>query len=481
MARQNFVVEYPKFARDRGAGFWLKPNNWLASRQKFRADNSREWRSRNEGAIPVERSELGLRTRSLQYLGLTPQMDEPVRIVILGDPGDGDKSQHGLLPLIRSLKPDFMILNGDVAYPSGRAQDYIEGFFEPYNDMGIPIWAVPGNHEYYSPHKGLEFVDVFCGRKLGELWQRYGLKFVPQPGTYWEVMEPDGPRLSIIGIDSGHSGNLDTGEASDAAQMVWLKGRLEAAEASGRKVILLFHIPVLVNGKIDGKAKLVRLHQMIASHTCVKAVICGHEHSYQKYRGDVFGEALKQIGGVGPVGVAPVYFVSGGGGAFLAVPPENPGALPYWIEEVHPDIASWRALTGGNAGIGLWRSGVGRIKKILPMSSEPNLKLGKAGFLDDVVASVRQRLAKTKLSRSAVDQMLAYAQDAEIADPDKASYLSLLLVEIYSHYTTITPVLMKELETLYDATVTYVAIQNTHPLPDPALVDACKRLPPIVL
>jgi len=145
------------------------------------------------------------------------------------------------------------------------------------------------------------------------------------------------------------------------------------------------------------------------------------------------------------------------------------------------DIASWRELTGGNAGIGLWRSGVGRIKKILPMRSEPNLRLGKGGFLDDVVASVRQRLAKTKFSRSGVDQMLAYAQEAEIADPDKASYLSLLLVEIYSDRTTITPVLMKELESLYDATVTYVAIQNTNPLPDPALVDACKRLPAIVL
>ncbi len=481
--RADFTVEYPKFARNRGAGFWINPVNWVASRRKFRADYSREWRKTNEAAIPNNTlSEPLPRTRSLEYLGLFPTESKPIRIVILGDPGDGDKSQHGLLPLIRSLEPDFMILNGDVAYPSGRERDYKEGFFEPYNDLGIPIWAVPGNHEYYSPRKGAEFVEVFCGHQE-ELWQRFGLKFVRQPGTYWELMGTNGqPELSIIGIDSGHSGNLDTGKDSDADQMSWLKERLTEADKHARKVILLFHIPLLVNGKIDGKAKLVRLHQMIASHSCVKAVICGHEHNFQKYSDEVFRAALEKIGGVTPVGKAPVYFVSGGGGAFLAVPPDREALAKeadkaFLFEEVWPDLATWEAFTGASVGMGLWRSGWERVKNSLPIKTQAKAQLGKGGFLNDVVASARKRLAGTKFSRTGLDQMLAFMQEAEFLDPDKASYLSLLLVEIYPNTTTITPVLMPELEMIYDPKVTHVAIQNTNPLPDPKLVDQCKGKP----
>jgi hypothetical protein len=488
MAREDFVVEYPKFTRNRGAGFWLRPANWYAARNHNKRDNSREWRAKNEKNIPPSGPGMLPRTRSWSYLDLAATSEKPIRVIILGDPGDGDKSQHGLLPLIRSLAPDFMILNGDVAYPAGRLQDYIEGFFEPYNDLGIPIWAVPGNHEYYSPHQGREFVDVFCRREMHDVWDRYGLRFRPQPGTYWEISDPTCANVSIIGIDTGHSGNLDSQQDSDEEQIGWLKQRLTAADETSTKVILLFHIPALVNGQIDRKAKLSRLHEQIGSHKCVRAVICGHEHNYQEYENEVFHSALKKIGDVSiDKADAPRYYVSGGGGAYLSVPPFHPrpdqykgepnypAEPPFRIATVFPNIAEWRQLIGGNATIGLWRSAFSRLRRTTVRTDSRDSRTGNKSLLQEAVSKARQQLAKSGLSKTNVDKKLAWLQELEVSDPDKASLLSLLSIEIWPNRTTITPVFLKELDELYDEDVTVVSIRNRNPQPNPDRVKYCER------
>jgi len=88
------------------------------------------------------------------------------RFLILGDTGEGDYSQYGTLPMIRAMRPSFVLINGDVAYPAGRNEDFERGFFTPYRGLNVPIWATPGNHEYYSTLKGAEFFGLF-GRICG--------------------------------------------------------------------------------------------------------------------------------------------------------------------------------------------------------------------------------------------------------------------------------------------------------------------------
>src|SRR5829696_4898866 len=152
---------FPKLSGLRGPGFWLNPINWVASRKKFRRDHTVEWRQRYEHDSPAAPD------RVTDFTELTGQqhLSEGFSFIILGDTGEGDKSQYALLPLIRALKPDFMVINGDLAYPAGSEDDFLEGFFQPYQNLGIPIWAVPGNHEYYSPQNGREFFDLFCTAK----------------------------------------------------------------------------------------------------------------------------------------------------------------------------------------------------------------------------------------------------------------------------------------------------------------------------
>ncbi len=90
----------------------------------------------------------------------------------------------------------FAVLASDVIYPVGSADDYGPKFFQPYRDYQAPIYAIPGNHDWYEDLAG--FMRVFCDdapplppapapRPLGRAWLRSLLWHRPRPG--------DGARL----------------------------------------------------------------------------------------------------------------------------------------------------------------------------------------------------------------------------------------------------------------------------------------------
>ena len=55
----------------------------------------------------------------------------------------------------------FAVIASDVIYPAGSADDYDDKFFRPYQDYRAPIYAIPGNHDWYDGLGG--FMRVFCG------------------------------------------------------------------------------------------------------------------------------------------------------------------------------------------------------------------------------------------------------------------------------------------------------------------------------
>jgi 3',5'-cyclic AMP phosphodiesterase CpdA len=440
-------VIYPRFAKDRGVRYWLRPGNLWAARFKFmRRDHSNDWRRKFEQAGPTVHP-----SRSVPFSRLLPSGGQTTkfRFLILGDTGEGDRSQYGLLPLIRSLDPDFMVINGDLAYPAGRHDDFVDGFFEPYRNLGIPIWAVPGNHEYYSPNDGQEFFEIFCTEKWGQLWADHGLVLRPQPGTYWELREPFAqtsldkrmplghPPLALIGLDSGKAGNLDRDDSgsADDRQYNWLESRLRAAERDGFKVIVLFHIPALVNGKNEPKLGLGRLHQILASSKNVRLVVCGHIHNSQQYEPAVFAKYLQDVHKATPQG--PIdYIVSGGGGASLGSPIfEGP-----YKASTFPTPADWKA-------------NIKRTKKILSWAP----------------------LAESSLGKLAIT---AY-EDAE-GDEDAAKWLSFLLVDVDNGAVKVTPVFMEDIAKLFPSGQR-IEITNPATRVGPVEQATCLQTPPIIL
>ncbi|GEM_PF-1846841 len=444
-------LRYPEFAKDRGPGYWLRWGNIVAARRKiFRPDFSNQWRYMFGDPPTPDRSVAF--SRLLEPDRLRP---DGFRFLILGDTGEGDASQYGLVPLLRALKPDFMIINGDVAYPAGRtsanhgSDDYVCGLFQPYRDFNCPIWAVPGNHEYYGEGRGREFHDVFCSQTYAGRWENYGLRFVPQPAMFWELRDPERRNdLVVIGIDSGQAANLDgtskkwwqiwkKTHPGDPQQHDWLAERLGRAQRDGHSVIIMFHIPALVREQHDGKTHLTTLHQIIGSHSCVKLVVCGHEHNYQHYSPAIFERYLQDVHQAHGANPDLRYIVSGGGGAYLTTTAFKSGR--YASDCLYPTLDQWKELS----------------------------RIG------------RKTVDALGLSKTAVARGVSLIEDAALTDADQAQFLSFLLVTVDRRgpktVTTVTPVFMDDVQKMYahlpDNTV--VDVTDRNPRVDPAAINAC--------
>jgi len=331
-----------------------------------------------------------------------------------------------------------MIINGDIAYPAGRIKeedrnndDYLAGFFEPYRKLDMPIWTVPGNHEYYANGQGREYYETFCTRKYARRWSEYGLRLVPQPGTYWELKEPESNiPLVVIGVDTGKAGNLDGYRKtrsklfrSDDKQHAWLERRLVKADEEGRKVIVLFHIPALSRERNIEKIHIQKLHQIIASHNSVRLVICGHDHNYQGYDHATFARYLdenkphlqSQL-------CSTEYIVSGGGGAYLT---STDFKLGFW------DRLMGKKRYGAN---------------ILYPTPQQWTDYAKFGH------RVMDRLG---MNKTFIGRLVSIKEKDSLSDIDAAQYLNLLLVEVNTDNPAgdfsivVTPVFMDNLRELF--------------------------------
>nr|BFE28727.1 metallophosphoesterase [Actinomadura rugatobispora] len=294
------------------------------------------WQSRNDVIAKVFGDPSnGIRRRCVSALaergtraGFTMhRSDEAFSFLLLGDTGEGDRSQYAVVPpaLRVGADTDFMVIVSDVIYPSGEAADYPEKFFRPYKDYPGPIYAVPGNHDWYDGLRG--FLRVFCdldldcrpepwkgalgfvprllwrrsgpvdGKALAEARERY--RGAPgqhalQPGPYWVI---DTPALRIVGIDTGITGGLDR------AQGAWLR----EVSAGPKPKLLITGKPLYVDdsvrpGEIEGGGTVDAIVKDPEHHYV--AAIGGDIHNYQRYPVRVGDRTLQ-------------YLVTGGGGAFM--------------------------------------------------------------------------------------------------------------------------------------------------------------------
>ncbi|MFI1487492.1 metallophosphoesterase family protein [Streptomyces sp. NPDC020747] len=247
--------------------------------------------------------------------------------MVIGDTGEGDDPQYAVVPGFLKVSQDtrFAVLASDVVYPVGTADDYGTKFHRPYKDYQAPIYAIPGNHDWYEDLQG--FMRVFCEapplmpeaapRPLTPAWLRSLLWHKPrstdeqrlaearklrsapaqqavQPGPYWAV---DAGPVRIIGIDTGLLGTVD------AEQGRWLR---EVSEGDTPK-ILVTGSPLYVDAEhhpcpIDGGGTVDDIVRDPDHHYV--AAIGGDIHNYQRYPVTVDGRTIQ-------------YVVAGGGGAFM--------------------------------------------------------------------------------------------------------------------------------------------------------------------
>ncbi|WNI14119.1 metallophosphoesterase family protein [Actinacidiphila sp. ITFR-21] len=247
--------------------------------------------------------------------------------LLIADTGEGDDPQYAVVPGLLAVGADtrFAVLSSDVLYPVGSANEYGPKFYRPYRDYRAPIYAVPGNHDWYDGLTG--FMRVFCrapqlrasprpavfsrGWWRSLLWKSPDtpddaaldrarlMRSAPaqaaeQPGPYWAL--DTGP-LRIIGIDTGLLGDIDRQQGE------WLR----RVSRGPRPKILVTGSPIYVDGEhhpcaIEGGGTVDEVVRD-PGNTFV-AAIGGDIHNYQHYPVDVDDRRIE-------------YVVSGGGGAFM--------------------------------------------------------------------------------------------------------------------------------------------------------------------
>lgn len=280
---------------------------------------------------------------------------ERAAFLVLGDPGEGDASQYCLVPglLNRGADTDFLCIASDVIYPAGGVNEYETKFYRPYERYPAPIYAVPGNHDWYDGLHG--FMRHFCGarrerkprpdpaaegqrsrvqralhllrrlvwclvwrlvwrappaadeekiERMRELRGHPGQR-ARQPGPYFALEA--GPLL-LVGIDTGITGQIDR------EQGAWLE---RVSRSSTKPKILLTGTPLYADAQrrpvpIEGTDTSVDDIVREPAHRYL-AAIGGDRHNYQRYP--------VRMG----TGRTIQYIVSGGGGAFL----HDTHAIPY--------------------------------------------------------------------------------------------------------------------------------------------------------
>ena len=247
--------------------------------------------------------------------------------LVIGDPGEGDASQHALrdqvLLAARRDAVKFIAIASDVVYPLGEMRDYEANFYLPLKGVEKPIYAIPGNHDWFNALDGFAAnlmtpaaaraamaarvkSDLSLSSTTGDRIDRllesaqrlrsmYRLQAGLQSGPFFEMHAAD---FSIVAIDTGIE------KAIDDQQMVWLKAALDRSKGSFTLAIVGHPFYAAGHSQIDNES-FKAIHELLRQYD-VRVMLAGDTHDFEHYRDEQSGEAIH-------------YFVDGGGGAYLSI------------------------------------------------------------------------------------------------------------------------------------------------------------------
>jgi uncharacterized membrane protein HdeD (DUF308 family) len=279
---------------------------------------------------------------------------EDFSFLVLGDTGEGGAAQHSLRDqyLFLGRRPDvkFLVISSDVIYPSGAMSDYESKFYLPFKGFTKPIYAIPGNHDWYDALEGFaaNFLEAEAARacmharletdkrlttttegridrlirEAARLRQEFDVSTGWQRGPFFEVQTE---RFALIAVDTGVLRQVDT------AQWQWLKAAL--ARSSGKFTMVVPGHPLYAGGRYQGGADesvagewvaqdhsfpvsrgaevepFAALHRLLREHQ-VDVVMAGDTHYFEHYR-----ETYPVQGSTRTM----YHFVNGGGGAYISI------------------------------------------------------------------------------------------------------------------------------------------------------------------
>jgi len=291
--------------------------------------------------------------------------------IVIGDTGEGDASQYSLvenyLDFARRDDIKFIVVSSDVIYPAGAMADYENNFYLLFKGFKKPIYAIPGNHDWFDALEafnanflepkaaraalaarvkadfGLTSTDQERTDQLLQQAQRlrtlYEIKNAKQRAPFFELQTKD---FALVAIDTGILRTIDD------RQLAWLKAALERSK--GKFIMAIVGHPKYAGGRDTTKnaeASRARVSAWFPNPSRNSIVTSAHAAAQNSSRpaqprdslsardlyamleragaqvvmaGDTHAfEYYSQEPGQSESGRPVQYFVNGGGGAYLSI------------------------------------------------------------------------------------------------------------------------------------------------------------------
>jgi predicted phosphodiesterase len=285
--------------------------------------------------------------------------DQTVNFIVVGDTADGNEDQKKVAFEMSKVKPEFMLIVGDIVYSQGKMSEYLRKFWPVYNNgtqvsptagagpfmQSTIIYPVLGNHDvgatnltpnpdgfaafyfYHPPLNGPKSLDFFT--PIGGTPEAVSA-FKAAAGTTY-------PGLCFYSFDNGpgHFLCLDANKyvlPLDPKLLDWIKDDLTKSTAKWKFVF--FHQPGFNSSLKHNDEQRMRLLAPLFESCGVDVVLAGHVHNYQRSKPLTFVPTENKLNARGlvpgkltmdeefdgqkntrPKGI--IYVVTGGGGARL--------------------------------------------------------------------------------------------------------------------------------------------------------------------
>ena len=269
--------------------------------------------------------------------------------VVIGDTGEGDPSQMVLRDqLIAAGKREnvkFLVLSSDVIYPDGKMKDYETNFYLPFKGFDKPIYAIPGNHDWFDANEGFNanFLEhdsailTLHGRlaedlktelittdqrfedmtsSAARLRQLYNVSNGHQRAPFFEIHRAG---FSLIAVDTGILRSIDV------KQREWLESALQRAGANFKLVVLGHPFYVAGVDSAEHHKEFTDIRDLLRQYK-VDVAMAGDTHDFEFYK-----EKYQADDGEREM----FHFVNGGGGAYLSIGT----AMAFPEKPISPDYA----------------------------------------------------------------------------------------------------------------------------------------------
>lgn len=225
------------------------------------------------------------------------------KVAIIGDWGTGMPDAKQLLKvLMHQHKPDAIIHLGDIYYAGTPCEvkknfsDIIDEVFKDYKKR-IPVFSIPGNHDYYS--FGYAYYEMV--KKLND---HDGLRDAIQSASYFNLKTEDGGWQFLAmdtGLDDSDPANqfnpTKAGPFLKNEEFEWHKNKLDTFE--GNTILLSHHQLFSGNAEINGKLSEYRAMPYVNKYLLdnfrpyfghkIAAWFWGHEHNQVMFKDGIFG------------------------------------------------------------------------------------------------------------------------------------------------------------------------------------------------